>query len=118
MHRDALAALGESLRREFQDLLHHNEAALADLVEETQQLLASLDSQMQALAAWLTSSSVAAALSSAASPPGEDVTVGQQTSLPPDSWRALPVTAATSPDGREWCTVTAGCLPQGSRKAG
>lgn len=94
MHRDALAALGESLRREFQDLLHNNEAALADLVEEAQQLLASLDSQMQALAAWLSSSSVAAALSSAASPPGEDVTVGQQTSLPPDSWRALPVTVA------------------------
>ncbi len=97
MHRDALAALGESLRREFQELLHTNEAALADLVEAAQQLLDSLDSQMQALAVWLTSSSVAAALSSTASPPGEDVTVEPPMSLPLDSWRALPATAAHRP---------------------
>lgn len=91
MHRDALVALGESLQREFQDLLHKNEVTLTDLVEEAQRLLASFDNQMQALAAWLTSSSVVESLPSAV--PREAVAVGTQPALPPTSWRALPVTA-------------------------
>ncbi|MBW8873917.1 MAG: hypothetical protein JF614_03060 [Acidobacteria bacterium] len=62
MHRDALAELGESLRREFQELASDDPAALADLAEEAQRLLATLDGEMQALGAWLTSSSIAVAV--------------------------------------------------------
>src|SRR5947209_15092938 len=71
MHGDALAGLGEALRRELLDLWS-GPAELAGLAEDTRRLLATLDGEMQALAAWLTSSSIAVDLPGAASPPPEE----------------------------------------------
>jgi hypothetical protein len=97
MHRDALTDLGESLRHEFQELYHHHGAALADLVGDAHRWLETLDLQVQALAAWLTSSSVAAALPLDASLAMEEVASAAHTSLPADAPAVSLVQATPSP---------------------
>src|SRR5436305_11476672 len=71
MHGDALAGLGEALRRELLDLWS-GPAELAGLAGDARRLLATLDGEMQALAAWLTSSSIAVDLPGDVSPPPEE----------------------------------------------
>src|SRR5436305_3277782 len=58
MHRDDLAGLGESLRRELQDLVVGGPAALADLEADVRRLPALLDGDLRELGEWLTSPSI------------------------------------------------------------
>jgi hypothetical protein len=58
MHRDDLADLGESLRRELLDRVSGAPAALAGLEEDARRLLAILDGDLRELGAWLTSPSL------------------------------------------------------------
>src|SRR5436305_1254706 len=58
MHRDDLAGLGESLRRELQDLVVGGPAALADLEADARRLLALLDGDLRELGDWLTSPAI------------------------------------------------------------
>src|SRR5436305_13033027 len=58
MHRDDLAGLGESLRRERQDLVVGGPAALADLEADARRLPALLDGDLRELGDWLTSPAI------------------------------------------------------------
>lgn len=60
MQGETLAALGDSLRREFQDMLNLPLPSLAELTGDD--LIDALDGQLQGLAAWLTSTALSVAL--------------------------------------------------------
>jgi hypothetical protein len=97
MHHDTLAALGVALQCELQELLHNDTAALADLVGEAERWLTSLDRQWQALAAWLTSSSVAVALPFSTLSLEEDSVLGQHMVLPPEALHVSSARATYQP---------------------